>query len=97
MKTPEGYEKDDICKFLDSLGARCWYFRVFMAGYGKAGVPDIVGCYMSKWFSIEVKREGKQPTERQWQRMGEISGAVGKVFWGTSSKVIPEFKDWIEE
>ncbi len=93
MKTPEGYEKDDICKYLDGL-PKCWYFRTFSGGYGKSGVADIIGCLSGRFFSIEVKREGKEPTVLQWQRIGEVEAAVGKAFWGTAAKVIPEFKKW---
>lgn len=90
MKTPEGYEKDDIKKFLESIGA--WLFLPHMAGYGKSGVPDIVFCYRGRFCSVEVKREGKQPTTRQWQRINEIQAVGGKAFWGTAEKVIAEIK-----
>lgn len=98
MKTPEGYEKDDIKKYLDDgvRGGILWYYCPFMAGYGKSGVSDIVGCYRGKFFAIEVKREGKEPTPIQTRRMAEIEAAGGKTFWGTSSKVIPEFEEWIK-
>lgn len=92
MRTPEGFEKDDICKHLDSIGA--WHFRPFMAGYGKSGVSDIIFCYNGRFGAIEVKREGKEPTERQWLRMKEIEKAGGKAFWGTAEKVIPEINTW---
>ena len=59
MRTPEGYEKDEIKKYLDSIGA--WYFCPYMAGFGKSGVPDIVACIQGKFWAIEVKREGKEP------------------------------------
>jgi Holliday junction resolvase len=86
MKTPESFEKDDICKYLDSIGA--WYFRAQMGGYGKSGIPDIVGCFGGQFFSIEVKREGKEPTVIQNKRMREIERTGGKAFWGTAEKVI---------
>jgi hypothetical protein len=92
VKTPEGYEKDDICKYLDTIG--CWYFKSYMAGFGKSGVPDIVACINGSFISIEVKREGKLPTPIQARRMMEISTAGGCVFWGTSEKVIREIKTW---
>jgi hypothetical protein len=95
MKTPEGYEKDDIKKYLDKATPIVWYYCPLMAGYGKTGVSDIVGCYRGKFFAIEVKREGKQPTPIQNRRMAEIEAAGGKTFWGTAAKVIPEFEAWI--
>jgi hypothetical protein len=98
MKGPEGYEKDDIKKHLDGyvIGRHeCWYFCPYMSGFGKTGVSDIVGCYRGKFFCIEVKREGKEPTPIQYRRMAEVEAAGGKAFWGTASKVIPEFEVWI--
>jgi Holliday junction resolvase len=92
MKTPESYEKADICKYLDSIGA--WYFKPYMAGFGKSGVPDIIGCWRGRFFSIEVKREGKKPTKIQEDRIAEVESVGGKAFWGTAAKVVPEFKWW---
>ena len=90
MKSPEGFEKDDICKYLDSIGA--WYFRPYMAGFGKSGVPDIIACIDGIFFGIEVKREGKGPTKRQQARIDEIKAAGGEATWGTAEKVIREIK-----
>ena len=89
MRTPESYEKADIGKYLDSIGA--WYFKPTTSGFGKSGAPDIIGCYKGAFFSIEVKREGKEPTALQWARIKEIEAVGGKAFWGTAGKVIPEF------
>jgi Holliday junction resolvase len=90
MKTPEGFEKDDICKFLDKIGS--WHFRPYMAGFGKAGVADIIACIDGMFFSIEVKREGKEPTPRQKTRMEEIEKAGGFAVAGTAEKVIAYIK-----
>lgn len=90
MKTPEAYEKDDICKYLKSIGA--WYHRAHTGGFGASGAPDIIGCYNGRFFGIEVKREGKKPTRLQEMRMREIAEAGGLAFWGTAVKVIGELK-----
>lgn len=97
MKSPEGYEKADLDKFFKPMIARgrIWLFKPFMAGFGKSGVPDYIGCCRGKFFSIEVKREGKTPTPIQWRRIREIEISDGKTFWGTAAKVIPEFEAWI--
>lgn len=95
MHTPEWYEKQDIKKYLDEGVPILWYFMPLMAGYGASGVSDIIGCFCNKFFAIEVKRPGKEPTAIQWRRMGEIEAAGGKTFWGTAEKVIPEFEAWI--
>lgn len=93
MHSPEWFEKRDIDKYLAE--ARVFSFAPATGGFGKSGIPDRVGCHKGRFFAIEVKREGKEPTALQWKRMGEIEAAGGKAFWGVSSKVIPEIKAWM--
>lgn len=111
MKSPEGYEKADLDKFFKPMIAagNIWLFKPFMAGFGKSGVPDYIGCrrrtlrfplhstlfQCGQMFSIEVKREGKEPTPIQQRRMREIEAVGGKTFWGTAARVIPLFEEWI--
>ena len=97
MKTPEAYEKAEIKKYLDRGKPLIWYFSPYMAGFGKSGVSDIIGCHRFKgFFAIEVKRPLKEPTVIQWKRLGEIEEAGGKGFWGTADKVISKFEAWIQ-
>lgn len=93
MKTPESYEKDNVCRYLDQIGA--WYFRPYMAGYGKSGVPDIVACIYGVFWGIEVKRDGKELTVIQARRIKEIKDAGGQGAWGTATKIIAEIKVWL--
>src|SRR5262245_52000083 len=100
MKTPEGYEKADLDKFFKRLvkNGDVWLFKPMTAGFGKSGISDYVGCCRYKggqFFSIEVKREGKNPTALQYHRMRNIEAAGGKTFWGTAVMVIIEFEAWI--
>lgn len=52
-QTPEKKVKDKVRKVLDELGA--YYFFPATHGYGRSGVPDIVGCYHGLFFGIECK------------------------------------------
>ena len=90
MHSPEWFEKRDIDKFLAEQNI--FSFAPATGGFGKSGIPDRVGCYRGAFFSVEVKREDKEPTALLWKRMGEIEAAGGKAFWGTAAKVIPELK-----
>lgn len=102
MKSPEAFEKDDVCKYLASIHS--WYFRPYQAGYGKSGVPDIVACVptiitqemvgmrVGLFCSVEVKREGKEPTVLQTARLAEITDSGGFACWGTSARVIPQLE-----
>ena len=65
--TPEGKVKSAIKKYLDSLAPNCWYFMPIMMGYGRKGIPDIVGCYKGKFFAIEVKAPGAESHTTPWQ------------------------------
>ena len=96
MKTPEWHEKQEIKAFLDKLGPdRCWYFMPLMAGYGKSGVPDIMGSLCGACFGIEVKRPGKEPTAIQDRRMSDIARTNGIAFAGTAEVVIQALTDWL--
>lgn len=93
MHSPEWYEKRDICVYLDSINA--WYFKPTTHGFGGSGVPDIIFCYNGQFGSIEVKREGKEPTKLQEKRMEEIAKVGGATFWGTAERVVPAIQEWI--
>ena len=67
--TPEGKVKKQVKEFLDSLGEDCWYYCPVPMGYGRKGIPDIIGGYKGKFFAIECKAQGKEPTV--WQRKEE--------------------------
>lgn len=93
MKTPEAYEKEAICKYLDSIGA--WYFKPMTMGYGKSGVSDIVACIDGQFWALEVKREGKEPTAIQARRGKEIQNAGGCWAAGTAKVVIDAIMFWV--
>lgn len=96
MKTPEWHEKQAIKEFLDKLGPeRCWYFMPLMAGYGKSGVPDIMGSLCGACFGVEVKRPGCEPTALQARRMREIARTNGLAVAGTAEIVIQALTDWL--
>lgn len=91
MHSPEFYEKREIKKYLDSIGA--WYCMPATYGFGKSGTPDIVACHGGRFIGIEVKREGKEPSKLQEKRIADIQAAGGTAVWGTAEKVIVELKN----
>ena len=58
--TPEAKVKKVVVNQLRNLGA--YYFYPVTGGYGRSGVPDIVGCYKGKFFGIECKAGKNTPT-----------------------------------
>ena len=73
--TPEAKVKKKVVDQLKKLGA--YYFYPMTHGYGKSGVPDIVGCYGTKFFGIECKAKGNKPTPLQQHNLAEITKAGG--------------------
>ena len=73
--TPEGKVKKKVAKHLDDLG--CYYFYPATGGYGKSGVPDIVGCYNGTFFGIELKAGNNKPTPLQEKNLRDIDAQRG--------------------
>lgn len=62
-----------IMKYLDSL-PDAWFYKTHGGGFGKAGIPDIIGHYRGQFYAFEVKRPqfGKL-SALQARTMGEIN------------------------
>jgi hypothetical protein len=93
MKTPEGYEKADVDKYLNSLN-NCCYFCPYTGGYGRSGAPDRIALIEGTFWGIEVKREGKESTVKQASRMREIRAAGGMAVAGTAAVIIAAIEKW---
>jgi len=89
VSTPEGKVKILVRAELTARGA--WFFFPPANGFGKAGIPDVVGCYpititpemvgktIGAFFGIETKAPGKlhTVTELQKMRLEEIKEVGG--------------------
>ena len=73
--TPEGKVKEKAKRILDRIGA--YYFMPATGGYGRSGVPDIVGCLNGVFFAIECKANGGRPTALQLREIDRINVAGG--------------------
>ena len=93
MRTAESWEKHELDKRLKQSGV--YFLKPATGGYGESGHSDRIGCAKGHFFSIEVKREGKEPTSLQYRRIAQVTDSGGKAFWGTAAKVIPEFDAWL--
>ena len=74
---PEAKVKKKVTEQLKALGA--YYFYAFTGGYGRSGVPDIIGCYRGYFFAIECKAGKNKPTPLQEKNIEEITKAGGQV------------------
>jgi len=77
--TPEAKVKKKVVQQLKLLDA--YYFYPVTGGYGRSGVPDIVGCYKGKFFAIECKAGNNKPTPLQTLNLEQImlTGGIALV------------------
>jgi hypothetical protein len=73
--TPEAKVKKKVVAQLKELHA--YYFYPVTGGYGRSGVPDIIGCYRGLFFGIECKAGKNKPTPLQEKNLKEIRDAGG--------------------
>ena len=73
--TPEAKVKKVVAQQLRELKA--YYFYPATGGYGRSGVPDIVGCYRGKFFGIECKAGKNKPTALQEKNLNDITESNG--------------------
>jgi penicillin-binding protein-related factor A (putative recombinase) len=73
--TPEAKVKKQVVQQLKLLDA--YYFYPVTGGYGRSGVPDIVGCYKGKFFAIECKAGKNKPTPVQELNIHQIQKNSG--------------------
>jgi len=73
--TPEKKVKTKIASILDSEGV--YYFFPATGGYGRSGVPDIVGCVNGNFIAIECKAGTNKPTALQVREIEAIRKAGG--------------------
>jgi len=74
--TPEAKVKKRVVAQLKSLGA-IYYFFPATGGFGKSGVPDVVGCLNRGFFGIECKAGKNKPTALQEKNLRDIAAAGG--------------------
>ena len=75
--TPEAKVKKKVVDVLKKGGA--YYFFPATGGYGRSGVPDIVGCYRGVFFAIECKAGTNKPTALQEAELHKIREANGQI------------------
>jgi Holliday junction resolvase len=76
--TKEALVKKHVKKLLDEMGI--YHFSPFMAGMGKAGVPDLICCYNGLFLAIECKAGKGKTTALQERELNAIRTAKGLAF-----------------
>lgn len=75
--TPERRVKKKVSKILDEF--KVYYFSPVTGGYGRSGVPDIVGCYKGKFIAIECKAGKGKTTALQDKNIDSIRKQRGRA------------------
>lgn len=75
--TPEAKVKKQIKQILEEL--KCYYFMPPANGYGRAGIPDFVGCLNGRFIAIEAKAGKGRTTALQDREMEKIEASGGFV------------------
>jgi Holliday junction resolvase len=88
--TPEKRVKEKVVKVLKEIGA--YYFYPFTGGYGRSGVPDIIGCYKGRFFGIECKAGKNKTTALQDREISLIHNAEG-VAWVVNEENIDSVRE----
>ena len=83
--TPEAKVKKKVAEALKKLGV--YYFYPVTGGYGRSGVPDIVGCYNGKFFGIECKAGKGKTTPLQDMNINQIRAAGGIAAGGNEDNL----------
>jgi Holliday junction resolvase len=76
--TPENTVKKNVRKLLDSLDI--YHFMPPANGFGRAGIPDIVGCMDGHFIAIECKAGKGQTTALQDRELNAILNHGGTVY-----------------
>jgi hypothetical protein len=77
VSTPEGKVKEEIKKLLKHHDV--YYFMPVQNGMGSPTL-DFICCVKGRFFAVEAKAPGKEPTDRQRLTMEKISLAGGGTF-----------------
>ena len=76
---------------------KCWWFMPPANGFGRAGIPDFVGCVNGSFFAIETKF-GKGTTTANQDREISLLKRVNAKVWIVRETNLDaweeEFNDW---
>ena len=92
--TPESKIKNRVKKILDELGV--YYFMPATGGYGRSGIPDIVGCYKGVFFAIECKAGKGTTTALQERELKRITNAGG-IAWVVNEDNIADVEELLRD
>jgi Holliday junction resolvase len=93
-RTPEGAVKDAVRRILGEMDV--YHFMPPGNGFGRAGIPDIIGCMDGKFIAIECKA-GKGKTTALQERELEWIGDAGGFTFVAREDNLDEMKQLLQE
>ena len=93
MKTPEGKVKDEVKKYLKSIGA--YYFMPVQTGYGRRGV-DFYICYHGWFIAVETKAGEAIPKPRQRKVLEDVASCGGIGICINTIEPLQRCIEWID-
>jgi Holliday junction resolvase len=92
--TPEAKVKASVRKLLDTLNI--YHFMPPANGFGRAGIPDIIGCMDGHFIAIECKAGKGTTTALQDRELNAILNAGGTTYIARENN-IAELKQLLKE
>ena len=92
--TPEGKIKARVRRMLEIN--KVYHFMPATGGYGRSGVPDIVGCANGYFFGVECKADAnKKLTHLQQRELDNIENCGGYAFVVCDDWTLRTLESWI--
>lgn len=91
--TPEAKVKAAVKKILDERGI--YHFSPVQNGMGRAGIPDIIGCFNGRFLGIECKAGKGKTTALQDLELEKIRKAKGFTYV-VNEQNIQDFKELLQ-
>jgi len=95
MKNEADVKKLVKKKLIEYKDRGLWYFMPPANGYGRAGIPDFVGCYKGNMFAIETKFGANDLSANQVREIGDLQAADAMV-WIVRDTTIGEWANEFE-
>lgn len=95
--TPEAKVKKKVRALLDEYNV--YHFMPPANGFGRAGIPDIVGCFSGRFIAVECKAGNNTTTalqDRELQRIKE-AGGYALVINENNINELKELMEWMTQ
>lgn len=80
--------ENEIKKYLKSIGA--YIVKHHGSRYSRVGVPDLLICYLGRFYGIEVKAPDEEPTDLQLYNIKQIKKAGGVAFIADNLPIVKQ-------